>query len=422
MQYTQCKVHESGVWRLSGRRPPHSRMECAPCKVFRPTVEEFSDFSQCMLLAEQLCDGDGIIKIVPPEGFRPCADIDQLLEKTVVRKPVRQVALGGKGVFQLVLVERSKMSVETFRKEAEKTPPPKGPVDELERKFWKNIAFNPATYGADTSGSFFEDCAGPWNLNKLSSLLSRVPVSIPGVTTSFLYFGMWKALFAWHIEDQNLHSINYLHFGASKVWYSVPPAHYRRVEALAAKLFPEDAKQCPQFLRHKSCMISPTILLREGIPIIRAVQYPGEMIVNMPCAYHSGFNTGFNCAEATNFATPKWVPFGFDAQPCTCVPDSVRIDMSAFLDCNVGEGWDADVVVMPDDFKKPAANEALSGQKRGLEVDPHEFWRQCVSCSKWRKVDAMGPMTQAFLCRQREGTTCRMKEDEWDRARTWLYV
>jgi hypothetical protein len=49
-------------------------------------------------------------------------------------------------------------------------------------------------------------------------------ITLKGVNSSYLYFGMWRALFAWHTEDMDLYSVNYLHTGAPTVWYFVPPS------------------------------------------------------------------------------------------------------------------------------------------------------------------------------------------------------
>ena len=102
--------------------------------------------------------------------------------------------------------------------------PPEGSIDELERKFWKNITFNPPIYGADVPGTIYDKDVKHWNINSLNTILdtlnSDCNVKILGVNTAYLYFGMWKACFPWHTEDMDLYSINYLHHGAPKFWYA----------------------------------------------------------------------------------------------------------------------------------------------------------------------------------------------------------
>lgn len=159
-----------------------------------------------------------------------------------------------------------------------------------------------------TAGSLFDDSTKAWNVAHLGDLLPRLaPASckIPGVVSPYLYFGMWRATFAWHVEDADLYSINYIHFGAPKFWYSVPQEQAQKFERVMEGFFPTDRSKCSQFLRHKSFLASPRILASNGITLNRVAHMPGEFILTYPKGYHSGFNLGYNCAESINFATER---------------------------------------------------------------------------------------------------------------------
>lgn len=82
--------------------------------------------------------------------------------------------------------------------------------------------------------------------------------------------------------------------------------------------------QCPQFLRHKSFLASPTLLAQSSCRPNFLVQREREFVITYPRGYHAGFNLGFNCAESVNFALESWLELGRRAQVCQCVSDRYK--------------------------------------------------------------------------------------------------
>lgn len=78
----------------------------------------------------------------------------------------------------------------------------------------------------------------------------------------FTFFGL-------HIEDGGLHSINFLHRGAWKMWYCIPKSEKDKLEALVKKLASELGISCTEYLRHKAMMITPRMLHENDIRFTR---------------------------------------------------------------------------------------------------------------------------------------------------------
>ncbi|CAE6492394.1 unnamed protein product [Rhizoctonia solani] len=391
--------------------------------VFRPTLDEFSDFEQYMDRIEPWGRRSGIVKVIPPKEWRDgLSSTTDRLAGVKLKNPIEQHFIGRTGLFRQQNEERRHTySVRDWAtacaRDVLRAPPPceivqqelnarrskrarKGEdtvedeeeraalmdalrtLDErkaaaqqpdsttthaadadfydsldplrdwlpentlpedytpavcraLERHFWRNCGLGKdPMYGADMQGTLFDPEMKTWNVACLPNLLERVMPDgerIPGVNTPYLYFGMWRATFAWHVEDMDLYSINYIHWGAPKYWYAIPSQRADTFEATMRKHFPTEAAECPQFMRHKSFLASPAILAEADCRPNTLVHHQGEFVITYPRGYHAGFNIGFNCAESVNFALESWIELGKRAQFCKCVGDSVRFDVEAIL-------------------------------------------------------------------------------------------
>ena len=116
-------------------------------------------------------------------------------------------------------------------------------VARWESSFWHRLNHQPhAVYGAGVDGSLCDGSEGEWDLRQLQSLLNKATTDEPmaGINRPMLYGGRERTLFPWHKEDMDLCSINFVHSGMPKVWYSLSSDQGYGLESVgcAARPFP----------------------------------------------------------------------------------------------------------------------------------------------------------------------------------------
>ncbi|GJM87193.1 hypothetical protein PR202_ga03123 [Eleusine coracana subsp. coracana] len=329
-------------WNPSGARRPV--LDEAP--VFYPSEEEFKDTLKYIENIRPKAEPYGICRIVPPPSWKPpcllkekniweCSKFStrvQKVDKLQNRKSSKKSRKGGMMKKRRKLSEPVESIISISGKMHVRTQPS---VEDIEGEYWR-IVERPTEeieviYGADletgTFGSGFPKSSSDvksdaelkyaqsgWNLNKLprlqGSVLSFEGGDISGVLVPWVYVGMCFSSFCWHVEDHHLYSLNYMHWGAPKMWYGVPGKDAVNLEAAMRKHLPDLFEEQPDLLHNLVTQFSPSLLKSEGVPVYRCVQHEGEFVLTFPRAYHAGFNCGFNCAEAVNVAPIDWLPIG----------------------------------------------------------------------------------------------------------------
>lgn len=196
----------------------------------------------------------------------------------------------------------------------------------------------------------------PWAPCRLP-LLSQSPLRVlgwpsSGINAPQLFVARRFSFFAWHTEDLDLFSCNYMHVGAPKTWYAVSAEQRDSFEKAAesiecgrtllklkvkgkSKASDElsetvhvsdqvssekvTSKERQKFHRasvayHRLHMTDPAMLATKGIKITRYIQHPGDLVITLPGAYHGGFSHGVSVAESSNFADEEWLDAGLVAE------------------------------------------------------------------------------------------------------------
>uniref|UniRef100_A0A8C3TEQ9 [histone H3]-trimethyl-L-lysine(4) demethylase n=1 Tax=Chelydra serpentina TaxID=8475 RepID=A0A8C3TEQ9_CHESE len=294
------------------------------------------------------------------------------------------------------------------------------PTELVEKEFWRLVSTIEedvtVEYGADIASKEFgsgfpvrdrkikfrpeeeEYLDSGWNLNNMpvmeQSVLAHITADICGMKLPWLYVGMCFSSFCWHIEDHWSYSINYLHWGEPKTWYGAPGYAAEQLEDVMKKLAPELFVSQPDLLHQLVTIMNPNTLMAHGVPVYRTNQCAGEFVITFPRAYHSGFNQGFNFAEAVNFCTVDWLPLGRQCvehyrllnRYCVFSHDEMICKMASkadVLDVVVASTVQKDMAVMIEDEK--ALREAVhklgvtDSERMAFEMLPDDE-RQCIKC------------------------------------------
>lgn len=314
--------------------------EIPECPVYSPTKEEFEDPIAYIQKISPVAAKYGICKIVAPVSASVPAGIVLMKEqpgfKFMTRVQPLRLAEWAEDDTVTFFMSGRKYTFRDYERMANKVFSKKYssagclPAKYVEEEFWREISSGKmdfVEYACDVDGSAFSssphDQLGKsnWNLKNFSRLSSSVlrllQTPIPGVTDPMLYIGMLFSMFAWHVEDHYLYSINYHHCGAFKTWYGIPGDAAPGFERVASQyvydkdILTGDGEDAAfDVLLGKTTMFPPNVLLDHNVPVYKAVQKPGEFVITFPRSYHAGFSHGFNCGEAVNFAIGDWFPLG----------------------------------------------------------------------------------------------------------------
>ncbi|CAN4077271.1 unnamed protein product [Withania somnifera] len=310
------------------------------CPVYYPSKEEFEDPLVYLQKIAPEASKYGICKIVSPIMASVPAGVVLMKEKVGFKFSTRiqplRLAEWDKDDEVTYFMSGRNYTFRDFEKMANKVYARRYcsagclPPTYMEKEFWHEIACGKTEsveYACDIDGSAFSSSPNDelgkskWNMKIFSclpkSVLRLLDKAIPGVTEPMLYIGMLFSMFAWHVEDHYLYSINYHHCGAAKTWYGIPGHAALDFEKIVCEhvynndiLTTDGEDGAFDVLLQKTTLFPPNILSEHDVPVYKAVQKPGEFIITFPRAYHAGFSHGFNCGEAVNFATGDWFPIG----------------------------------------------------------------------------------------------------------------
>lgn len=106
--------------------------------------------------------------------------------------------------------------------------------------------------------------------------------------------------FSCQLSTQNLDSRDQWSFQSLRIWESIVGLCSLRLSFVSLRTLHLDQVSA-------DWKPSVSVTLPFLPQVVRTNQCAGEFVITFPRAYHSGFNQGYNFAEAVNFCTADWV-------------------------------------------------------------------------------------------------------------------
>jgi len=329
-------------------RDPKSYQKIMEIPVYEPTNEEFKE---PFLLIKKLVDLGyhkyGCIKLKTPKTWNPEFSYSRPDKKLTTRKQILRDLIKGKAFEQNIesyTAQEFKEMADEFQTNFKRNTSFKFPNTSRanEYEFWalvedpqlakKKVSVEyaadlptrrygsafPTVYKAKMTDEldYNDEKTHPFNLNNINhakdslfQIIQTKSENISGITSPWIYFGMLFASFCWHVEDLYMYSINYMHQGAPKTWYCIPPDHKEDFDVVIREKYPDLFVRKPGIMHNIVLTINPLDLVENNIPVYRTEQCPGDFIITFPKSYHAGFSHGFNISEAVNIASYDWIPF-----------------------------------------------------------------------------------------------------------------
>uniref|UniRef100_A0A672JJC5 [histone H3]-trimethyl-L-lysine(4) demethylase n=1 Tax=Salarias fasciatus TaxID=181472 RepID=A0A672JJC5_SALFA len=414
IEYKDPAVYEETVLNELNK-PPTNKVDHYMCLVCGNGTAE-----DRLLLCDGCDDSYHIFCLIPPLHDVPKGDwrCPRCLAQECGKPPV---AFGFEQASRSYTLQAFGDMADSFKSDYFNMPVHMVPTELVEKEFWRLVSTIEedvtVEYGADIASKEFgsgfpvknghfeitpEDehyLSSGWNLNNMpvldGSVLTHITADICGMKLPWLYVGMCFSSFCWHIEDHWSYSINYLHWGEPKTWYGAPGYAAEHLESVMKKLAPELFESQPDLLHQLVTIMNPNTLMNNGIPVIfRTNQCAGEFVITFPRAYHSGFNQGFNFAEAVNFCTMDWMPIGRScvdhyrelSRYCVFSHDEMVCNMACkaeLIDVDLASVVQKEMTVMVQEEKKLRDKISKMGVLQSRQVDyevlPDEE-RQCCKC------------------------------------------